>query len=344
MRKRCVVVNTDGFVDDLCALLFLALHPRIVPIIITDNTRISLRRTERLYQFLALLRADTDRYPASIATMNHRQLRALSLSIPKAKIDILSIGPLTPISDLLCAGVRLSVTAQPQARKGSRSSAIDTLLIMGGAITYGNITPTSEYNFYTNAQSADHVLLRAARSVYPPANQTIRHPTARTRLLTWDACVAYGAIDIERYLDTRTMERVRTICDKHHTIGHDDGDTSSIHGSTIAICREALEARHEYKPFLLPLACLLHLAKRAFVAHNRATYCIPDLLAAILLLYPHVASRTQQSRIRVRTHRGTENGRCIRQAGGGVQVIRRLHSKAIDNILSTVFDAAHCRQ
>ncbi|MCY0884827.1 MAG: nucleoside hydrolase [Firmicutes bacterium] len=65
-------------------------------------------------------------------------------------VDLLATGPLTNL-----ARVFLWFDGRPPA--------LDTLVIMGGSLSAGNVTPTAEYNLYADPEAAEVVLAAAGR-------------------------------------------------------------------------------------------------------------------------------------------------------------------------------------
>ena len=63
----------------------------------------------------------------------------------QAKVDYIAIGPLTNLSALI-------------KRFPDVLDYLDKVTVMGGGIKTGNITPYAEFNFYCDAESANHVL------------------------------------------------------------------------------------------------------------------------------------------------------------------------------------------
>jgi len=77
----------------------------------------------------------------------------------KGRIRILSLGPLTVVSEL--------IEKSPEITK-----QISQCVIMGGGIAGGNVTPYAEFNIYSNPKAADNVFLSSIPKVLVPLDIT----------------------------------------------------------------------------------------------------------------------------------------------------------------------------
>lgn len=88
-------------------------------------------------------------YPDSIETRSAPTAIVESARAEPGEFTLVCLGPLTNI-------------ARAISREPNLGSLFESIWVMGGAIqTQGNITPTAEYNFYTDPEAASRVLTRA---------------------------------------------------------------------------------------------------------------------------------------------------------------------------------------
>ncbi|MCG8365864.1 MAG: nucleoside hydrolase [Pseudanabaenales cyanobacterium] len=114
------------------------------------------------------------------------------------KVTLATLGPLT--------NVAVALIQQPQIVEN-----IEEIVVMGGAITHGNVTPSAEFNIYVDPHAAQVVLGVGAKLTLISLDVTHQALTTPERLTAIraletpvsqaaaDMLADYGAEDIERY-------------------------------------------------------------------------------------------------------------------------------------------------
>ncbi|ONI78928.1 nucleoside hydrolase [Actinosynnema sp. ALI-1.44] len=178
---RRLIIDTDPGVDDAFAIALAARHPDVDLLAVTTVAgNIGIEHTTRnALNLLALCgRADVPvaagahrpfsravrgddahgndglgghahNFGTSSASLDQRDAVTLLVDVltaAEAPVTIVPIGPLTNIALLLAAHPGIK-------------SKIERLVIMGGGISGGNITPSAEFNFWVDPEAARRVLV-----------------------------------------------------------------------------------------------------------------------------------------------------------------------------------------
>ncbi|MBA3339914.1 MAG: nucleoside hydrolase [Geodermatophilaceae bacterium] len=177
--RRALVIDTDPGVDDAIALLVAAISPEVELVAVTTvfgNVSVP-QTTENALRILALARAG--QVPVAVGAARplvhpqpHRAAHAHGsnglggVDLPLAHraaeqtpavrflADLLRTAP-SPVS--VCAVGPLTNIALLVATDPAAAARIERLVIMGGAFGPGNVTPTAEFNVWSDPEAAHRV-------------------------------------------------------------------------------------------------------------------------------------------------------------------------------------------
>jgi purine nucleosidase len=238
MSRRKVILDCDPGQDDAVALLLALASPEIDLLAVTTVAgNIGLDKTSRNARaVIELARAETPvhagcprplvRPPVDAAHIHGEsglagatlepprrplaaghavdRLRDIVRAHPEGEITLVAIGPLT---NLACALVQAPDLA----------GRVREIVLMGGAIGLGNVTPAAEFNIYADPHAARVVFESGAPIVMVPLDLT--HQVLATR----------ARIEAIRALGTEAGRQVASILDAYPTSTHFGASGGPLH-------------------------------------------------------------------------------------------------------------------
>ena len=113
------------------------------------------------------------------------------------KVTLATLGPLTNIA--------VALIQQPQLAEN-----IEEIVVMGGAITHGNVTPSAEFNIYVDPHAAQVVLGIGAKLTLislDVTHQVLTTPERLTAIRALATPVSQAAADMLAYYGTEDVDR-----------------------------------------------------------------------------------------------------------------------------------------
>jgi purine nucleosidase len=179
-----VVIDTDPGVDDAVAILLALASPEIDVVgLTTVNGNVSLESTTRNARRLLALAGRTDvpvapgadkplTGAAAHASEVHGRDGLADLSWPDVVSPAIEQGAVSLLTELARAGPLTIVAIGPLtniaylvAERPDVVTAVERLVVMGGASFHGNVTPAAEFNIWVDPEAARAVFAAPWRSV-----------------------------------------------------------------------------------------------------------------------------------------------------------------------------------
>jgi inosine-uridine nucleoside N-ribohydrolase len=213
---RKVILDVDTGTDDAVAIMFAALHPDLDLVAVTTvNGNASLHvTTDNTLRVLSHIgRPDIPVFPGLAGPIARRgfpgslhfaqgssnDMHGGSLPLPPTHTQAQATGAVEFLVETLRSTTEqitlvpvgpLSNIATALSLDPSIIEAVDNLVIMGGAHNYGNVTPSAEFNIWTDPEAA-HIVLTAGFEHLTLITLDATHQA----LITRADCASFAGLD-----------------------------------------------------------------------------------------------------------------------------------------------------